>query len=203
MCSLFSIFIFLFNISTSTTGGLSSKATSLLGKSSVLYKESYLNSIGLTGKGGTITAKKANGGFIYDKMLSWIGEDGPEVVIPLGANRRNRGIDLWKKAGQMMGIGNNAEGGAYGNASAIGRLMESGGINSNNTASTTEISSSGSGNNKVSVEVGGITIQVNDNGSGNLAQMIQEQSEEIKDTLCSILADAVDDGFKNVPLAIS
>ena len=191
------------NISTSTTGGLSSKATSLLGKSSVLYKESYLNSIGLTGKGGTITAKKANGGFIYDKMLSWIGEDGPEVVIPLGSNRRKRGIDLWKKAGQMMGVGNNAEGGTYGNPSAIGRLMESGGINSNNTASTTEISSSGSGNNKVSVEVGGITIQVNDNGSGNLAQMIQEQSEEIKDTLCSILADAVDDGFKNVPLATS
>lgn len=167
------------------------------GSSGIPYSDSYLAKNGYKrDKNGKIV-KKANGGFIYDRMLSWIGEDGPEVVIPLGSNRRKRGIDLWKKAGQMMGIGNNAEGGAYGNPSAIGRLMENSGSTATPTASPQNTDS------KVNVEVGGITIQVNDNGSGNLAQMIQEQSEEIKDTLCSILADAVDDGFKNVPLATS
>lgn len=170
------------------------------GSTGIPYSDAYLEKNGYTrNKNGQVVKKNANGGFIKDRILSWIGEDGPEVVIPLGSNRRKRGIDLWKKAGQLMGIGNNAEGGAYGNPSSIGRLLDSGSSNSNNTA----ISSSNSGNSTVNIEVGGITIQLNDNGSGNLAQMIQEQSEAIKDTLCSILADAIDDGFKNVPLATS
>lgn len=177
------------SVSQTATGGVVEGSTGIPYSSSYLEKNGYKRD-----KNGRVV-KKANGGFIYDRMLSWIGEDGPEVVIPLGSNRRKRGIDLWKKAGQMMGIGNNAEGGAYGNPSAIGRLMENSGSTATPTASPQNTDS------KVNVDVGGITIQLNDNGSGNLAQMIQEQSEEIKDTLCSILADAVDDGFKNVPLA--
>ena len=183
------------SVSKTATGGI------VEGSTGIPYSSSYLAKNGYTRDKSGKVVKKANGGFIYDRILSWIGEDGPEVVIPLGANRRNRGIDLWKKAGQMMGIGNNAEGGAYGNASAIGRLLESGGDNSNSTE--TPSASTQNGNSKVTIEVGGITIQVNGDGGGNLSQMIQEQAEEIKDTLCSILADAVDDGFKNVPLATS
>lgn len=182
------------SVSKTATGGIVEGSTGIPYSSSYLAKNGYKRD-----KSGRVV-KKANGGFIYDRMLSWIGEDGPEVVIPLGSNRRKRGIDLWKKAGQMMGVGNNAEGGAYGNPSAIGRLMESSGIDSNNTEYKPTRSSGNSGNNTVTVEVGGITIQVNAS-DGNLAQALQDQKEQISDTLCGILADALEDGFKNVPLA--
>jgi tellurite resistance protein len=47
---------------------------------------------------------RAEGGFIGSPELSWIGEDGPEYVIPVGANRRQRGADLWTQAGQSLGL---------------------------------------------------------------------------------------------------
>ena len=56
----------------------------------------------------------AEGGMVNGAELSWIGEDGPEMIIPLGGKRRKRGIDLWKQAGKMMGISEHAEGGMVG-----------------------------------------------------------------------------------------
>lgn len=51
-------------------------------------------------------------GGIYDgAFLSWVAEDGPEAIIPLGAKRRNRGIDLWLAAGKALGIDQFADGG--------------------------------------------------------------------------------------------
>ena len=65
------------------------------------YNRSYSSSI----------ARNANGGIYDGAMLSWVAEDGPEAIIPLGAKRRNRGIDLWLQAGEMLGVAEFAEGG--------------------------------------------------------------------------------------------
>lgn len=44
----------------------------------------------------------AKGGFIQNKELSWLAEEGPEVVIPL--NRTQRAISLWKETGDILGF---------------------------------------------------------------------------------------------------
>lgn len=51
-----------------------------------------------------IAEKKAEGDIVNGPLLSWVGEDGPEAIIPLGSKRRGRGLDLWKRAGKALGI---------------------------------------------------------------------------------------------------
>ena len=45
----------------------------------------------------------ANGGFVDGPLHALVGEAGPEVIIPLSPGRRGRGLDLWRKAGSLMG----------------------------------------------------------------------------------------------------
>ena len=65
------------------------------------------------GRGLDKPSEHARGGLVKSAELSWIGEDGPEVVIPLSGKYRRRGLDLFEQAGRYMGIGYNAEGGIY------------------------------------------------------------------------------------------
>lgn len=72
------------------------------------------------GGSGTATvnasiASNANGDIVDGPILSWVGEDGPEAIIPLGSKRRNRGLSLWEKAGELLGVKKYAEGGVVGN----------------------------------------------------------------------------------------
>lgn len=46
--------------------------------------------------------RNAKGGFIRNTTLSWLGEEGPEAVIPLNAT--DRAVSLWQKAGQILGM---------------------------------------------------------------------------------------------------
>lgn len=44
----------------------------------------------------------AFGGFVRDKELSWLAENGPESVIPLDGSQR--AVSLWEKTGQILGM---------------------------------------------------------------------------------------------------
>ncbi|EZH67893.1 hypothetical protein DH09_08190 [Bacillaceae bacterium JMAK1] len=57
----------------------------------------------ITGWSGS-PERNANGGFINSKILSWIGEDGPEYVVPVGAKRRERGKHLLRRAASALGM---------------------------------------------------------------------------------------------------
>lgn len=46
----------------------------------------------------------AQGGVIAGPTLAVVGEDGPEVVIPLGRKRRRRGVELMTQAASIMGM---------------------------------------------------------------------------------------------------
>ena len=59
---------------------------------------------------------RANGGFTNGPELSWVGEDGPEAIIPLGAKRRGRGLELYEQVGEILGVAKNANGGIYAGA---------------------------------------------------------------------------------------
>ncbi len=59
------------------------------------------------GSSNELIDKKSGNGqafyIIHGARRSWIGEDGPEVIIPLGEKRRARGMSLWKQAGELLG----------------------------------------------------------------------------------------------------
>ena len=47
----------------------------------------------------------ADGGFVQSRQLSWLAEDGAEVVIPLSAAKRGRALDLFEQTGAILGVG--------------------------------------------------------------------------------------------------
>lgn len=61
--------------------------------------------------GATKVGKNAEGGIYDGAMLSWVAEEGPEAIIPLSANRRERGLNLWLEAGRALGVSEFADGG--------------------------------------------------------------------------------------------
>lgn len=48
----------------------------------------------------SILNHNANGGLVKDMQLSWLAEQGPEMVVPLDGSRR--AFSLWEQAGQFM-----------------------------------------------------------------------------------------------------
>lgn len=60
------------------------------------------------------TKKHAEGGIMTKPHVGLVAEDGVEAIIPLSRKRRGRGIRLWEKAGQMLGVKPYVEGGITG-----------------------------------------------------------------------------------------
>ena len=58
--------------------------------------------------GWTVNGKpvkfNAEGGIYDNPFLSWVAEDGPEAIIPLGQERRSRGLELYEQAGKALGV---------------------------------------------------------------------------------------------------
>lgn len=59
-------------------------------------------------------AAYANGDIITRPHIGLVGEAGPEAIIPLSAGRRQRGVELWERAGAMLGVRAYANGGIVG-----------------------------------------------------------------------------------------
>lgn len=57
----------------------------------------------------------AYGGIITKPHIGLVAEDGPEGIIPLSPSKRSRGLDLWQKAGQLLGVQAYTNGGIVGN----------------------------------------------------------------------------------------
>lgn len=56
----------------------------------------------------------ASGGLITRPHLGLVGEAGPEMIIPLSSERRNRALELYRRTGQMLGVRQYADGGLVG-----------------------------------------------------------------------------------------
>ena len=125
---------------------------------------------------GRADAKHATGGIFSKPHVGLVAEDGPEAIIPLGAKRRQRGLDLWQKAGAAMGVT------AYANGGIVGNVPSAGG-------------------NSIQVDVGGVHIHV-DGGNATLLEALNSQSEEIKEAIAGILYDALSKHFNNQPITV-
>ncbi len=85
----------------------------------------------------------ADGGLIRRPHIGLVGEEGPEMIIPLSASRRNRALDLWMKTAKYLGV----------------RQYADGGITSP-TAPVDPVSTTKRGNINIMVNVGGISVKI-------------------------------------------
>lgn len=169
--------------------------------------------ISTSGSGNSVKASikgYANGGFIDRPALSMVGEDGPEAVIPLGQNRRDRGIELWSQAADMLGIPKHAEGGIFNGGENVSPAVptESAQMNyspaiSSDGGSGKKSSSSGSTTQSPVVTISSpqfnFNIDSNGNDSTKVMNVIRKHMNEIADELGGSIADRLNEVFSNMP----
>lgn len=171
--------------------------------------------------GGTGTAtvsgsisSHANGGFAYGPELTWWGEDGPEVIIPLGSKRRQRGLELWAQAGEMLGVGKHADGGIIGSGGGASkniwdnteRLIEpiSEGDSGTSDVSTVIESERNSDTKEVNLIVTvnpQFVISSTSQREDDILQIIKTHMKELADDLGGELADRLGEVFSNMPIS--
>lgn len=77
---------------------------------------------------GNRYSERAEGGFIREQQVALIGEDGPEVIIPLSASKRTRAMELFGQTAAILGAGAQAYLPAVGSSSTTTNM---GGVNIN------------------------------------------------------------------------
>lgn len=150
--------------------------------------------------------KKNAAGGIYDgAMLSWVAEDGPEAIIPLGSKRRERGLDLWMQAGKMLGVSEFAEGGILAPYSGAMENLpddvwddDDGGGNPTPPAPTGN--GGGSGDRTISVNVSANpTFQIEGgNSPDEILAMLKAKQKELAEIFGEAIADQLEDIVSNM-----
>lgn len=177
----------------SLAGALASAASTTAAQASAIKSitsGSYLSNSGSSKSGKKKTSKKtssapkvqtalpkngkffhnAKGSLVRGHIVSELGEEGNEMVIPL-SKHRSRALSLWNQAGQILGVTKHAKGGLVGGSSGSGKA------------------SSGSG--QPVINVGGITISVNASGNDGIVDAIKNSKGEIADAIMQAIADAI------------
>lgn len=153
---------------------------------------SSLNAFYRGGLAGADIPGYSDGGMVRGgAQLITVAEEGtPEMIIPMSSQRRGRALKLWAQAGHMLDVPGFARGGVIG-----GDGSQKEGIRFTTSGDDSV------GGQSVVVEVGGVsvTIQVDATGHENIAEAIQEQSDEIVEVVSGILADALGAQFENTP----
>lgn len=147
--------------------------------------------------------KQNAAGGIYDgAMLSWVAEDGPEAIIPLGAKRRERGLDLWMQAGEMLGVAEFAEGGILAPYSgAIDTLPEHvWEDDDDNKPTPTPANSGGNGDRTITVSVAANpTFQIDGGGSPDeILAILKSKQKELAEIFGGAIADQLEDIISNM-----
>lgn len=150
-------------------------------------------SAGITtsGRGSSVTATiagNAEGSIVTGPLLSWVGEDGPEAIIPLGSKRRDRGMDLWLQAGRALGVKEYADGGM------IGDVPLSGG-----SSDSTSGDSSGSGDKGQVVINMNPVFNINENSGNDTVNTIKEKLKELINEMSGELATRLLESYANMP----
>jgi hypothetical protein len=112
----------------------------------------------------------AKGSLVRGHIVSELGEEGNEMVIPLSGHR-SRALSLWNQAGQILGVTKHAKGGLVGGSSGSGKAS--------------------SGSSQPVINVGGITISVNASGNDGIVDAIKNSKGEIADAIMQAIADAI------------
>lgn len=129
----------------------------------------------------------AKGGILTSPRYSLVGEDGPESIIPLSQKRRDRGLSLWQKTGELLGV----HFPAYQDDTGIPLIHD---IDTN----ITPIKQNGA---VVQVSVSASpSFQITSNGDGeNVKQAIEGYVNEMLDDIGEGLATRLQAIFTNMP----
>lgn len=150
-------------------------------------------SAGITtsGRGSSVTATiagNAEGSIVTGPLLSWVGEDGPEAIIPLGSKRRDRGMDLWLQAGRALGVREYADGGMIGDVPLSGDSSDSPSGNS------------GSNGDKGQIVVNmNPVFNINGEGGNDTVNSIKEKLKELINEMSGELASRLLESYANMP----
>lgn len=140
--------------------------------------------------------ENAMGGIYDGAFLSWVAEDGPEAIIPLGAARRQRGLDLWLAAGRALGVNEFAEGGIMAPYSGlIGDLGDDG-----SDAPPYSPSAPTGGGSGISVTVSASpTYQINSNNPEDVIAAIKQHQHELSELFAVLFAEQIEEAGSNMP----
>ena len=193
-------------ITSKFAGGFSATAPVSITLSYSITNPSANISLGGSASGsGTVTATvSANGRYVDGPLLSWVGEDGPEFIIPVGSERRARGMELWQQAGEALGVPGFADGGIVGGGIPIF---------SSDDDDSFDVSSKDAGDG-ISPEIsnggnGGVTVQINlspefnlnDANENNVLAMIRAHMKELADDLGYEISEMLNEAYENRPVA--
>lgn len=117
---------------------------------------------------------EAAGGMVSRYGLYSLAEEGtPEMVIPLGSHRRDRGVDLWERAGHMLGVPGFFNGGIAGDEDkAVGASRYA----------LTEMDATGDVDNSVTMTFGDIVLQIN-GANGDIIEELRARAAEAADVI--------------------
>lgn len=155
--------------------------------------------------------KKASGGYVAGKQLSWLAEEGyGEWVIPTAPGRRARALELYKQAGRSLGVQENADGGfvsqygsSYGTDTAASNdLSYSAGETVSYHPYSGESGSGGDTNIELNVTVNPeFTINgAEGQDSEDVVEVIRRHIREIADEVGGEIASQLNVSFSNRPL---
>lgn len=122
----------------------------------------------------TTLGAEAAGGMVSRYGLYSLAEEGtPEMVIPLGSHRRDRGVDLWERAGHMLGIPGFFNGGIAGDEDkAVGASRYA----------LPEMDATGDVDNSVTMTFGDIVLQIN-GANGDIIEELRARAAEAADVI--------------------
>ncbi len=131
----------------------------------------------------------SNGGMVAGggQFIKVAEEGDPEMVIPLGRRRKKRGMELWQKAGEYLGVrGYAAQGFATGGL-AGGSMAP---------VATVPMTTGSSG---IRVDIGNVTVNVPINGGNDVMAAVRENLEAISDEIAGEILAVLSSQFANTP----
>jgi len=184
----------------SQVSGLESEVKNLDGMTATFTINIKKN--GSVPKGAQI-ATLAEGGIYDGAFLSWVAEDGPEAIIPLGAKRRSRGLDLWLQAGEALGVNEFAEGGIMAPYSGLINSLpeDSWSDDGNGSGDYKPTGNGGTGGSIVQVNVD-VNPEYKIEGTGGdpdaILDAIRAHQNELAELLGAAMADQLEDIITNM-----
>lgn len=171
--------------------------------------------------GSTVTASISSGGTFanggrVDEPQFLVGEDGPEYVIPVGAKRHARGVELWEQAGEELGVSAFADGGVIGSLHSGANPPQEEDFQANptntsqetlkalispNTSAQSVQTSSTPGEVKVEVNLSPV-IQIDGSGMDEekVFEVLKARIKEVADDIGYEVGEMLSQIFQNTPL---
>ena len=143
--------------------------------------------------------RNAEGGIVHGARISWIGEDGPEAIIPLGRKRRARGMSLWRRAGEILGYHSLMNYGYTGDGEEKAHIFNE----SEYSMREPVVYSTAEPNNQNTIQMSvsaAPAIYINGGqNEGDVVNTIRSHIRELADDMCGEIAEKITKVFSNMP----